>query len=71
LDRFEAVAVSVGLDTHNGDLASLGLTETSYKQIGKRIAALEKPTFFILEGGYRGEQNGVDIDQLLQGFEEK
>jgi hypothetical protein len=32
---------------------------------------LKKPTFFVLEGGYMGEQNGRDIDQLLRGYEEK
>ncbi|XES76888.1 MAG: histone deacetylase [Candidatus Bathyarchaeia archaeon] len=71
LARFEAVAVSVGFDTHLGDLASLGLTESSYRQIGRRIGALGKPTFFVMEGGYRGENNGADIDQLLSGFEEQ
>ncbi len=68
--RFEVVAVSVGFDTHLGDLASLGLTENSYRKIGERIAALKKPVFFVLEGGYVGEQNGNDIDQLLRGYEE-
>jgi acetoin utilization deacetylase AcuC-like enzyme len=68
---FEVVAVSVGLDAHDGDLASLGLTENSYMEIGKRIGTLKKPTFFVLEGGYMGEQNGKDIDQLLRGYEEK
>jgi acetoin utilization deacetylase AcuC-like enzyme len=68
--RFEVVAVSVGFDAHLGDLASLGLTENSYREIGKRIAALEKSVFFVLEGGYVGEQNGRDIDQLLRGYEE-
>jgi acetoin utilization deacetylase AcuC-like enzyme len=66
--KFEVVAVSVGLDTHFGDLASLGLTENSYRKIGERIAALGKPAFFILEGGYAGEKNGNDIDQLLRGY---
>ena len=70
-NAFEAMAVSVGLDTHLGDLASLGLTKGSYREIGRRIAAMKKPTFFVLEGGYYGEQNGLDIDQLLTGFEEK
>jgi acetoin utilization deacetylase AcuC-like enzyme len=70
LEKFEAVAVSAGFDTHMGDLASLGLSEASYRQIGKKIGALGKPTFFVLEGGYRGEKNGLDIDQLLTGFEE-
>jgi len=71
LGRFEVVAVSVGFDTHLGDLASLGLTENSYREIGKRIGMLKKSTFFVLEGGYMGEKNGRDIDQLLRGYEEK
>jgi acetoin utilization deacetylase AcuC-like enzyme len=67
---FEIVAVSAGCDTYKGDLASLGLVENSYRQIGKRISALKKPTFFVLEGGYIGEKNGLCIDQLLKSFEE-
>jgi acetoin utilization deacetylase AcuC-like enzyme len=67
--RFEAVAVSAGLDTHTGDLASLDLTEKGYKEIGKMIATLKKPTFFVLEGGYSGEDMGKDIDQLLKAFD--
>jgi acetoin utilization deacetylase AcuC-like enzyme len=70
-NSFQVAAVSVGFDTHLGDLASLGLTENSYREIGKRIAALKKPTFFVLEGGYMGEKNGKDMDQLLKGYEEK
>ena len=66
---FEVVAVSAGFDTHAGDLASLGLTMKGYQSIGKRIAALERPTFFVLEGGYAGEHLGKDIDQLLRSHE--
>jgi acetoin utilization deacetylase AcuC-like enzyme len=32
---------------------------------------LKKPTFFVLEGGYSGENIGKDIDQLLKSFEEQ
>jgi len=67
--RFGVVAVSAGFDTYAGDLASLGLSEKSYWEIGRRIAALGKPTFFVLEGGYVGEKVGRGIDQLLRGFE--
>ena len=67
--RFEVVAVSAGFDTHIGDLASLGLTETGYREIGRRIAGLKKPTFFVLEGGYQGENVGEDIHRLLEAFE--
>jgi acetoin utilization deacetylase AcuC-like enzyme len=69
LSRFGVVAVSAGFDTYRGDLASLGLTENSYWEIGKRIAGLGKPTFFVLEGGYMGEKVGRGIDQLLRGYE--
>lgn len=68
--RFEVVAVSAGFDQHAGDLASLGLTDKCYGQIGKRIGALGKPTFFVLEGGYDGENVGKNIDTLLRAFEE-
>jgi len=66
---FEVVAVSAGFDTHAGDLASLGLTQKGYEGIGKRIATLKRPTFFVLEGGYAGEHLGRDVDQLLRSYE--
>lgn len=69
VSRFEAVAVSAGFDTHIGDLASLGLTEKGYEEIGKRIGSLKKPTFLVLEGGYSGEDVGSDIDRVLKGME--
>jgi acetoin utilization deacetylase AcuC-like enzyme len=69
--KYEVLAVSAGFDTHMDDLASLGLTEQTYRRIGNRIGVLGKRTFFVFEGGYRGECNGVDIDQLLIGYEEK
>ena len=67
--QFEVVAVSAGFDTYLGDLASLGLSERSYFEIGKRIGGLKKKTFFVLEGGYMGEKVGRGINQLLSGFE--
>ena len=71
LSRFEQVAVSAGFDTHLGDLASLGLVQKDYFEIGQRIAQLDKPTFFVLEGGYNGQNVGADINQLLKGYEGK
>jgi len=67
--KFDVVAVSAGFDAHAEDLASLGLTEKGYREIGKRIAALNRPTFFVLEGGYSGENIGKDMDALLKGLE--
>jgi acetoin utilization deacetylase AcuC-like enzyme len=67
--KVEVVGVSAGFDGHAGDLASLGLTEKDFREIGERIASLNKHTFFVLEGGYSGENNGKDIDELLKSFE--
>jgi acetoin utilization deacetylase AcuC-like enzyme len=69
MSEIELVAVSAGFDTHAEDLASLGLTAKGYREIGKRIGALERPTFFVLEGGYAGDNVGEDINQLLKGKE--
>jgi acetoin utilization deacetylase AcuC-like enzyme len=68
--KFEALAVSAGFDTHSCDLASLGLMTEDYFEIGKRLAKLGLPTFFSLEGGYNGQNVGLDIDSLLRGYEE-
>jgi len=70
LNEVEVVAVSSGFDTHLGDLATLGLVEADYWEIGKRIALLKKPAFFVLEGGYVCDKLGVDIDRFLKGYEE-
>jgi acetoin utilization deacetylase AcuC-like enzyme len=70
-NKFDFLAVSAGFDTHDADLASLGLTAKGYREIGKKIGGIEKPTFFVLEGGYEGENVGRDIDQLLNGFENR
>ncbi len=69
IERFEVVAVSAGFDTHSGDLASLGLTGRGYSEVGKRIGGLNKPTFFVLEGGYKGDAVGNDIHHLLKAYE--
>ena len=68
LTEFEQVAVSAGFDTHSCDLASLGLVEQDYFEIGKQIAKLGKPTFFVLEGGYNGQNVGLDIDSVVEGL---
>jgi acetoin utilization deacetylase AcuC-like enzyme len=71
LQKIEVVAVSAGFDAYAGDLASLGLTEKTYGKIGEILASLGKPTFFVLEGGYVGENVGKSIDELLKNFSSK
>ena len=68
--EFDAVAISAGFDAHQGDLASLGLTSSCYREIGRLIGALHKPVFGVLEGGYIGEYVGRDTHELIAGIEE-
>jgi acetoin utilization deacetylase AcuC-like enzyme len=69
IKKTEIIAIDAGFDMHAGDLVSFGLATDDFYSIGRQIAALEKPTFFIGEGGYRGQIMGEDIDAFLQGFE--
>jgi len=70
----EQIAVSAGFDTYQGDLASLGLKETTYFKIGKIIKQVSKQTnskvFAVLEGGY-SKRLGVLIEEFVKGFELK
>jgi len=68
MQKIEVIAVSAGFDAYAGDLASLGLTEKTYKRIGEILASFEKPTFFVLEGGYIGENIGKCTDEMLKPF---
>jgi acetoin utilization deacetylase AcuC-like enzyme len=67
----EVVGISAGFDAHQGDLASLGLTYEGYREIGRRVGALGKPVFGVLEGGYIGEYVGRDLHELISGIEQK
>ena len=71
LANIEVVAISAGFDAHEGDLASLGLTHEGYREIGRKVGALDKPVFGVLEGGYIGEYVGRDLHELISGIEQK
>jgi len=69
LRKIDLVAISAGFDAHQGDLASLNLTSSCYREIGQIIRALNKPVFGVLEGGYIGEYVGRDAHELIKGIE--
>jgi len=71
MKTIEVVGISAGFDAHQGDLASLGLSSEGYREIGRKVSALGKPTFGVLEGGYIGENIGMDLHELIQGLEGK
>jgi acetoin utilization deacetylase AcuC-like enzyme len=66
----EVVGISAGFDAHQGDLASLGLSSEGYREIGRKVGALGKPVFGVLEGGYIGENISRALHGLIQGLEE-
>jgi acetoin utilization deacetylase AcuC-like enzyme len=68
MKTIEVVGISAGFDAHQGDLASLGLSSEGYREIGRKVNALEKPTFSVLEGGYVGENISMDLHELIQGL---
>ena len=71
MESVEVVGISAGFDAHQGDLASLGLSVECYREIGRKVGALGKPAFGVLEGGYIGENISRDVHELIQGLEER
>ncbi len=67
--NIEVIGISAGFDAHQGDLASLGLSSECYREIGRKVRALGKLAFGVLEGGYIGKNIGADLHELIQGLE--
>ncbi len=72
IDAFspDAIIVSLGVDTFEKDpISQFKLKSEDYPKIGRRIAALGKPTLFVQEGGYAVAEIGVNAVGVLTGFE--
>ena len=66
----ELLIVSLGVDTYKEDPISQFLLESDdYPRLGERIARLGRPTVFVLEGGYAVEEIGVNVANVLGGFD--
>ncbi len=66
----EALVVSLGLDTYEGDpISKFKLTTADFARLGERIAALGLPTLLVLEGGYATAQLGSNAVAVLNGIE--
>ncbi len=66
----DALVVSLGVDTFAGDpLSTFSLQSADYLKIGERLAWLNLPTAFIFEGGYAVKELGVNVVNVLEGFE--
>ncbi|MYM71690.1 histone deacetylase family protein [Duganella sp. FT109W] len=66
----DALVVSLGVDTFAGDpLGRFNLQSADYLKIGERLAWLNVPTVFIFEGGNVVKELGVNVVNVLEGFE--
>lgn len=67
----QALVVSLGLDTFEGDpISTFALEPADFHRLGRRLAALGLPTVFVLEGGYAAEALGSNAVQVIDGFEQ-
>jgi len=66
----DLLAVSAGFDTYKFDpITGFSLEKDTYNRIGRMLAALNKSTFSVLEGGYSSDLAEC-IYQFLAGLEE-
>jgi acetoin utilization deacetylase AcuC-like enzyme len=66
----EALVVSLGVDTFEGDpISGFGLRSADYLRAGEDLAACGLPTLFAFEGGYAVKEVGVNTVNVLEGFE--
>lgn len=63
-----AVVVSLGFDTYYDDpMGRFGIDLSGYRAIGAQIAALNLPTLYVQEGGYRAEKLGAMAQAFFTG----
>lgn len=70
--RADALVLSLGLDTFDGDpVAGFKLQTEDYLRVGADIAAAGLPTVFVFEGGYAVAEVGINAVNVLAGFEQE
>ena len=72
IDQFgaEVVVVSLGVDTFEKDpISFFKLKSDDFLSIGKLISDLQRPTLFVMEGGYDINELGINVVNVLQAFD--
>lgn len=65
----DALVVSFGADTYEHDpISQFELTRDDFARLGEAIAAVARPTLFVMEGGYAVDDLGVNVVQALAAF---
>ncbi|BBB66168.1 acetylpolyamine amidohydrolase [Undibacterium sp. YM2] len=66
----DAIVISLGVDTFKDDpISQFKLENQDYLRMGAAIAGIGKPTLFVMEGGYMVDDIGVNVANVLLGFE--
>jgi len=66
----DALVVSLGVDTFEKDpISGFKLRHDDYLRMGEAIGRLGYPTLFVLEGGYAIDDIGINVVNVLGGFE--
>ena len=69
--RADALVVSLGVDTFAEDpISFFRLQSADFSTYGRMIGACGLPTLFVLEGGYAVGEIGVNVANVLTGFED-
>jgi acetoin utilization deacetylase AcuC-like enzyme len=69
-DGADALVISLGLDTFEGDpISRFALASDDFVRLGERLARLALPTVFVLEGGYAAAELGTNAVNVLDGFD--
>lgn len=69
--RADALVVSLGVDTFAGDpISFFRLRSADFSTYGRMIAGCGLPTLFVLEGGYAVGEIGINVVNVLTGFEQ-
>ncbi|MDO8249232.1 MAG: histone deacetylase family protein [Rhodoferax sp.] len=67
----QALVVSLGLDTFEGDpISGFTLRSEDYLRVGEDLAGVGLPTVFVFEGGYAVAEIGINAVNVLEGFEQ-
>jgi acetoin utilization deacetylase AcuC-like enzyme len=72
IERFrpDALVVSLGVDTFAEDpISFFRLRSPDFSTYGRMIGANRVPTIFLLEGGYAVASIGINVVNVLEGFE--
>ena len=64
------LVVSLGVDTFENDpISFFKLATADYLTTGSMIGELQIPTLFVMEGGYDIDEVGINVVEVLKGFE--